>query len=79
MTGKATKENEMANTRQHYHGFEARSYGPFRYRTDPRQNLFYWRMEGRAWFGSLRKYAVSKRVKFVFDCPMSKPIRRPNL
>jgi len=67
----------MADTRQLYHGWRPRVYGPKR--RMPRTNLFYWRMDGRAWFGSLRKYAVSKRVKFVFDCPMSKPIRRPNL
>jgi hypothetical protein len=65
----------MADTRQRYHGWTPRIYGPRHY--IPRANLFYWRMEGRAWFGYLRKASVSKRVKFVFDCPMSTPIQRP--
>lgn len=66
----------MADTRQQYHGFEAKSYGPRRYAIVPRQNLFYWRMGGRAWFRYLRHASVSKRVKLVFDCPMSKPLSR---
>ncbi len=60
----------MSDPRQQYHGFVARNYGPRR--RVPFQNMFYWRMSGRAWFWYLRKASVSKRVKFVFDCPMSK-------
>lgn len=65
---------DMADTRQQYHGYEARQYGP-RCRI-PYQNIYYWRMNGRAWFRYLRKTSISKRIKLVFDCPMSKPIQR---
>lgn len=68
----------MADTRQQYHGWVPRHYGPLRYSVIPKSNLFYWRIGGRAWFYYLRtqKNATNKRVKFVFDCPMSKPVRR---
>jgi hypothetical protein len=63
----------MADTRQQYCGYEARRYGPgIKVR---RQNMLYWRMGGRAWFYSLRKDGT-KRVRFVFDHPMSQDKRR---
>lgn len=62
----------MADTRQQYHGFEAKSYGPNRYSIIRRQNLFYWRMGGRSWFYFLRKAPKKDgRVRFVFDHPMA--------
>jgi len=66
----------MADTRQLYHGWEPRRYGPGARFKIPRANIYYWRMNGRAWFWYLRKAVISKRVKFVFDCPMSKPLNR---
>ena len=66
----------MADTRQQYHGFEARKLrnrmGIVRH-----QNMFYWRMSGRAWFYFLRKKPKNGgRVWFVFDHPMSYEKRR---
>jgi len=65
----------MADPRQQYCGWEARAYGPHRYAIVPRQNMFYWRLGGMAWFKFLRKDGT-KRVRLVFDPPMSKPVRR---
>lgn len=64
----------MADTRQQYHGFEARKLQK-RWGIVRRQNIFYWRMGGRAWFGYLRKDGT-KRIRFVFDHPMSQEKRR---